>query len=59
MKSSTDEADIESRYKVFTAINSEIATLREQASISVDTLLFDSIYEVWKQKEDNPETDEN
>lgn len=59
VKSSTDEADIESRYKVFTAINSEITTLREQASISVDTLLFDSIYEVWKQKEDSPETDDN
>ncbi len=52
VKSSTDEADIETRYKVYSTINAEVETLRKAASIEIDTALFDSIYEVWKQKEE-------
>ena len=51
VKSSTDESDIETRYKVYSTINSEVEALREAAIIEIDTALFDSIYEVWKQKE--------
>lgn len=55
VKSSTDEADIETRYKVYSTINSEVEALREAAIIEIDTALFDSIYEVWKQKEQEKE----
>jgi parvulin-like peptidyl-prolyl isomerase len=55
VKSSTEEADIETRYKVYSTINSEIEALREAAIIEIDTALFDSIYEVWKQKEQEKE----
>lgn len=55
VKSSTDEADIESKYKVYDRLKSEIDGLRESATITIDTALFDSIYEVWKQKEQDQE----
>lgn len=48
----TKVADIETRYKVFNTINSTIEQLRENASIAVDTLLFDDIYEVWSERRD-------
>ncbi|MCG8372648.1 MAG: peptidylprolyl isomerase [Balneolales bacterium] len=44
---STSVTDLETRYKVYSKINGEIKQLREWASIEIDTLLFDSIYEIW------------
>jgi hypothetical protein len=48
VKDETSTADIETKYRVFTTINSEIESLRKEATIKVDTLLFNDIYEVWK-----------
>lgn len=48
VKDETSTADIETKYRVFTTINSEIELLRKEATIKVDTLLFNDIYEVWK-----------
>lgn len=48
VKDETSTADIETKYRVFTTINSEIESLRNEATIKVDTLLFNDIYEVWK-----------
>ncbi len=47
VSNSTAVADIETRFKVYSKINGEIEQLREEATIKVDSLLFDSIYEVW------------
>ncbi len=55
VKSSTDEADIESKYKVYDRLRSEVEGMRNSAIIEIDTALFDSIYEVWKQKEQQQE----
>ena len=43
--------NLETRYKVFSRINNEIEELRNQAQITVDTLLFDEIYELKKKRE--------
>jgi hypothetical protein len=48
VKDETSTADIETKYRVFITINSEIELLRKEATIKVDTLLFNDIYEVWK-----------
>ncbi len=50
VSNSTESADIEMRYKVFSTINSEIEQLRQQADIQINTELFDEIYEVWRTK---------
>ncbi len=47
----TRVGNLETRYKVYDRINSEVEMLREQATIKVDTLLFDEIYELNKKKE--------
>lgn len=47
----TRVGNLETRYKVYNRINSEVEQLREQATIKVDTLLFDEIYELNKKKE--------
>ena len=53
VSNSTTFADIETNYKVFNAITSEVEDLRREAEIKVDTLLFDDIYEVWKQRSED------
>lgn len=49
----TAVADIETRFKVYSKINGEIEQLREAATIKVDTLLFDDIYEIWNREKDS------
>lgn len=46
----TRVGNLETRYKVFNKINSEVERLRQEASIKVDTLLFDEVYELNKRK---------
>ncbi len=41
-------ANIETRYKIYNSLTSELKRLREDASIKIDTVLFDEIYNVWK-----------
>lgn len=47
----TRVGNLETRYKVFNRINNEVEMLREKAIIKVDTLLFDKIYELKKNRE--------
>lgn len=51
INSQTIVDNLETRYKVFNRISSEVERLRAQAIIKVDTLLFDEIYELKKEKE--------
>ena len=47
---STNVENLETRYKVYSNIVDELEYLREDATIVVDSVLFDDIYEVWKKK---------
>lgn len=49
ISNTTSISDIETNYKVYNAIFSEVGELRDAANIRVDTLLFNDIYEVWRQ----------
>lgn len=53
----TESADIEKRFRVFSSINSEVESLREQTVIQIDTVLFNEIYEVWRQKKEEEATE--
>jgi len=45
--SNTKISDLERSYKVYTAIQSEIDSLKKEAEIYIDEELFDEIYNVW------------
>jgi hypothetical protein len=53
INTTTSISDIETNYKVYNTLSSEVKNLRESATIEVDSTLFDDIYEVWRKKNDN------
>lgn len=46
----TDQTELKLRYKVFSHINEEISDIRDELAISVDTTLFNEIYELYKKR---------
>jgi hypothetical protein len=50
LTNNTQDAQLETRYKIYKTLNDKIVDLRDQAEIKVDTTLFNDIYEVWKKK---------
>jgi len=51
VSTTTSVDDLETRYKVYDKLLTEISSLRLTAEIAVDSVLFDDIYELWKQKD--------
>ena len=50
INSNTKNYNLDTRYKVYKNLNDEIVELREYAEIKLDTLLFDEIYRLKKEK---------
>lgn len=50
--SNTENVNLDTRYKVYKSINDEVIDLRKEATIQLDTLLFNDIYNLNKKKKE-------